>query len=61
MRLELTSPQDWTPDQRAEWIARYLAGEAVLPSPFHPPGECRTCDVIYELTAEADEQERATT
>lgn len=57
MTLEDTDPQDWTPEQRAEWIGRYFAGEAVTPSPFHAPGECKTCDVIYDLVAEADEEE----
>lgn len=54
MKLEFTSPQDWTPDQREEWIARYRAGEAVTPSPFHPPGECPLCNIIYDLVAEAE-------
>jgi hypothetical protein len=54
-------PLEWTPEKRAQWIADWNNGKpGLLPVPFHPQGECRLCDIMYDRIDEAAKAREAT-
>lgn len=56
MTLGRAHPVEWTPEQRARWIADWRNDKpGLLPVPFHPRGQCRLCDIMYGLIDEAAE------
>jgi hypothetical protein len=47
---------EWDAEERRAWVWAYLAGLPVqLPEKTHGPGQCRHCDALRRLVAQANE------